>query len=301
MTKKFVVSLGLLIYILILITFHRFENSQHALEILGNIPTVVSAIATSLAFIIAVVTYISNIRIDKSKTAYTAYKEVIDNLNAILSDKTNDNSYKIFYISIAFDSLVKIEPLVTEKEHKNILSSSHVAVKHHIINSMKSLEVNEYFSSEIAFQGSYKLNISSCANALCEYWQQHVAGKSVWAKATNGNMDCFASHPYGIDSTLLMKAFAIILSEPTQISSTYGNIYQISKNCTSQHGKIIDEMGNISPLAISYILLCNQTESVIENNELKLRLKSTQDETYWFKHDLGFMGWVTTEIPEYFK
>lgn len=299
--KNKIIVVGISIYVLILITYHRFENSKYALDILGDIPTVISAIATSLAFIVASITYVSNSKKEKSKTAYDAYKETTNNLNAVLQDKEASMDFKLYYCSIAYDAIIKIEPLVTEKEHKDLLSSAHVSFRYNIVNLLNKFKVNDYFCLDIQFEKAYFNNVTSCADALCQYWDSNVKGKSTWAQTTNGKMDSFASYPYGIETKHIMKALSLFVSEPTVVAKSYCDLYDLSKDCKSKHGNLLDKIGDAVPLSLAYILLCNQTESMNANGSIQLKLKSVVDTEYWFKHDLKSVGSIVAKIPEYFK
>lgn len=73
-------SISIALYVGVLIAYHRFENSKYALEILGNIPTLLASIATAGAFAIAAATYVASSKRAPSKDAFEVYKETLDEL-----------------------------------------------------------------------------------------------------------------------------------------------------------------------------------------------------------------------------
>ena len=156
-------------YILILITYHRFENSEHTLQILGNIPTLLSSIATAGAFLIAAKTYLNSASQEKSKVAFTAYQESIENLIAILSKKEFDKSYKLYHSSLCFDAITRVETIVTAEEHKAILESKHIILKHHIEQLFLEYGVNDYFCSDKSSEKAIYYCMSKAADDLLNF------------------------------------------------------------------------------------------------------------------------------------
>ncbi|OCH02284.1 hypothetical protein [Aliivibrio fischeri] len=288
-------------YVLILITYHRFSETEY----LGDIPTMISAVATSVAVFIALITYISNINKVRSKTAYDAYKESLESLNKTLTT-TESIQDKIYFIGVCFDSLAKIEPYVTEKEHQDILASSHISIKYQVQKALNHLDINDYFLSDIKYINEYDLTISSCANSLCEYWQANISGESRWSKSINGRWDVFACYPYGVDEELLVKAFTLMVSEAVEIRKTYELLETLFKEVSSEnYGSFIQETSNLCPLAFAYILLKFQTEpiripqSIVDKPRIQLR--KTYNDKYWLYHREGVVAWNPQKIPDYFK
>ena len=288
-------------YVLILITYHRFSGSEY----LGDIPTMISAVATSVAVFIALITYISNINKVRSKTAYDAYKESLESLNKTLTS-TESIQDKIYFIGVCFDSLAKIEPHVTEKEHQDILASSHISIKYQVQKALNYLDINDYFLSDIKHINEYDLTISSCANSLCEYWQTNISGESRWSKSSNGKWDVFGYYPYGVDEELLIKAFTLMVSEAVEIRKTYELLETLFKKVSSEnYGPFIQETSKLCPLAFAYILLKFQTEPIripqSINDKPRIQLRKTYNDQYWLYHREGVVAWNPQKIPDYFK
>lgn len=292
------------IYVLILITYHRFENSEYALQILGNIPTFISTIATVLALIIALKTYLTSLDKARSKTAYDAYKESLINLSNVLANEGNLD-FKIYSIGVCFDSLAKIEPHVTEKEHRDILSSSHFVIKNQIKETLNSLQVNDFFNSKTESNYEYVQTISSCADAMCKYWHDHIAGKSYWSQTAKKQLDLFAIPPFSIDEELLEKAFALIISKPAEVEQTLQLLKTVLTLVTSErYGKYIEDVSRLCPLAFSFILLKVQTDCEnykLDEGKPRIKLKTTYDNKFWLYHKAGSIVWAPQEIPTYFQ
>jgi len=296
-----VIKVGIIMYLLVLITYHRFEDSENVLAILGDIPTAISALATSCAVIIALITYISNLKKMRSKTAYDAYKETLGSLNETLSsDQSID--YKLYFIGVCFDSLMKIEHHVTEKEHKDILGSVHISTKFNIKKTLNELRVNDYFNCNVDAEVQYEQSLSSCANALCEYWQSNLQGESSRSKQTEGITDTFASYPYAIDDTLVVKAFSLLVVEPLELNQTYVRIRKLLTEVTSNNNAdFFKGISDFCPLAFAYILLKSQVEVVKKSGEFELVLGKPHSNKYWICHKVGSVSWYPHEMPDYFK
>ncbi|RBM86808.1 hypothetical protein [Vibrio paracholerae] len=298
---KAVVIIAFIMYLFVLITYHRFEDSKNVLAILGDIPTTISALATSCAVIIALITYISNLKKMRSKTAYDAYKEALGSLNETLASEQSTD-HKLYFIGVCFESLIKIERHVTENEHRDILGSAHISTKFNIKKTLNELQVNDYLNCNANVEVPYHQSVSSCANALCEYWQSNLPGESSWSKQVNGITDSFASSPYAIDDDLVVKALALSVVEPLELKQIYDRVQKMRIEVTSNNNAhLFKEISDICPLALAYILLKSQVEVVKKSGEFELALRKTYDKKYWICHKAGSVSWCPHLIPEYFK
>ena len=286
-------------YVLILITFHRFEDSKYAIDIFSSISSVVASIATAGAFAIAAKTYIKTTAKAESNSAFAAYNETLENLIHILSNQEYDKSYKLYHSALSFDAIVKIEKLVTENEHKAILEAKHIILKHHIEQMFLLFDINDYFCSEIETESYYYYSVSKAADDMCSFWQENISGKSNLAKRTDNKVDSFSCSPYGIDDVLLVKTIALYSGHVSKIKDAAKNIDNVvPKHLTDSPHPLIKITEKLA-MPIAYLLLRKQTESFIKEDKIYLKLKNTVDDEYWLTYKTSF-GSVSETIPEYF-
>jgi hypothetical protein len=164
-----------------------FENSKYALEILGNIPTLLASIATTGAFAIAAVTYVANSKRAPSKDAFEVYKETLDELKQTLRGD-EDKGYKLYQVGVSFDALASLNQVVTEVEHRSTLLVKLVPIKHEIELLLKSLRIKDYFCHDVEHDEEYVLNIPSSADAFYTYWLKNIMGKSAFYERNEGKI-----------------------------------------------------------------------------------------------------------------
>ena len=285
------------IYIAVMITYHRFENSKLALEILGDIPTLLSAITTAGAFWIAAITYTSNARRTPSKEAFEVYKETLNELKTILRSDTEGKDYKLYHVGVSFDALANLHNVVTEPDHRSTLLVKLVPIKHEIERLLKTYAISDYFLHDIEHNEEYNSNVSSSADAFYNYWLVNIRGKSSCFKKTDGKIDFFASYPFGIDDELLIKALAMC-SQNLDLFSVKHRISGVLKVVVTQEFHELVELAGKLPLVVSYLLLKNQTEPYLEDGQIKLRLKGVFNEELWLQYKMYEGAWCTFKVPE---
>ncbi len=280
--KFWSISIGL--YVGVMITYHRFEDSKYALEIIGNIPTLLSSIATAGAFAIAAVTYVANSRRESSKDAFEVYKETLDELNQNLRAKENKN-YKLYQVGVAFDALANLNTVVTEKDHRSILLVKFVPIKHEIELLLQSFKINEYFCHDVEYKQQYHLNVPLSADAFYKYWLDNIMGKSLVFESSNGKVDFFSSYPFGIDDELLIKSLCMC-SQNLDLNDVFLRISSVLKRVETQEKHELIDFSERLPVVVAFLLLKNQTEPYTDNGLIKLRLKQAFNNKFWLQYQM---------------
>ncbi|EGR0316312.1 hypothetical protein FL840_24350 [Vibrio parahaemolyticus] len=290
-----VLAISIALYIGVLIAYHRFENSRFALEILGNIPTLLSSIATAGAFAIAAVTYVANSKRAPSKDAFEVYKETLDELKQILR-KEESKDYKLYQIGVSFDALANLNSVVTESDHRSTLLVKLVPIKHEIELLLKSYRIEDYFCHDIEHDEDYYLNISSSADAFYCYWLKNIKGKSSFYERTNGKLDFFSSYPFSIDDTLLIKALSMC-SQNLDLNAVQKRITSVLQVVETNERHELIELSNRLPETVAFLLLKNQTVPYSDNGDIKLKLKQTFNQKYWLQYNMCTGAWLCHELP----
>ena len=300
--SKLVWSIALAIYVATMVTYNRFENSEHALLILGNIPSFISAIFTSFAFVVAALTFYSSKKREPSKESYTTYKESMNDLIKILKSKDYDNEYKTYYISLAYDALSKIEKYITEDDHKKAISVFHVMLKHEIKLVLHSIKIHDYFCSKHEFKGDYFLNVTSSADALYSYWYEHISGKSDFFKKVDGKTDFFAAYPHGIGEEFLINALAMYANNNLNLANVKKNIEKSLNEVETKGNNELIILSEKLPETVAYLLLKRQTTPSGRNGDkISLKLKSSFSDTFWLSYQMTPGGWLRHELPSAIK
>ncbi|ENP8357874.1 hypothetical protein KIP00_00130 [Vibrio sp. B513a] len=288
-------SISIALYVGVLIAYHRFENSKYALEILGNIPTLLASIATAGAFAIAAATYVASSKRAPSKDAFEVYKETLDELKRILRGG-EDKGYKLYQVGVSFDALADLNQVVTEADHRSTLLVKLVPIKHEIELLLKSYRINDYFCHDVEHDENYYLNVSSCADAFYTYWLKNIVGKSAFYERTEGKVDFFSSYPFSIDDTLLIKALSLC-SQDLDLHTVQARIAGTLRVVSSNEKHELIELSERLPEAVAFLLLKNQTEPYGNNGEIKLKLRQTFNERYWIQYRMSKGSWQVFELP----
>ncbi|EGQ7650914.1 hypothetical protein EM59_016420 [Vibrio parahaemolyticus] len=269
------------LYVATMITYHRFENSDNALDILGNIPTFFASIAGVIAGLIALKTYIDSKRKEPSKVAFEAYQDSLKSLIAVLSEPNDDKAYKLYYLSVCHETFSKIEPLITEQEHKSVIAVTHNILKHYIGMLLRGHGIGDYFYCDKPYEKEYRLNVTDSANALYEYWLDNIRGHSNFFKQSKGKMEFFAASPYGISEDVLIKALAIYANDNLELSEVTKRIKTTIELTETNFKHELIELAELFPVAVAFLLLRKQTSPYRSNNGWELGLKNSYSDDYW--------------------
>lgn len=297
--KRYIWISAIAIYVGTLIIYHRFEDSKNVLDILGNIPTFLSSLTTAGAFIVAAITYNSTKKRQPSQQCFEVYNETLNDLKCILRDPSKGAGYKLYNIGIAFDSLKTLNSTLTEEDHRNIVLVKYVAIQREIEILLRGIKVHDYFcNKDVPYDKSFSRNITSSADALYDYWYKNVSGKSSLFKFSRGIMDSFASHPYGIEPELLIKALTMCCSN-LNLWAVYLSITDtMAKVDTCKPHELIFLSDNY-PETVAYLLLSYQTQPLTnKDGKVSLTLKSTYNDRYWLNYQMTTGSWLRYEIPK---
>ncbi|MFH4667137.1 hypothetical protein WMQ48_20845 [Vibrio cidicii] len=288
-------SVAIALYIGVLIVYHRFEDSKYALEIMGNIATLVASIATAGAFAIAAITYVASSKRVPSKDAFEVYKETLDELKQILRGD-EDKGYKLYQVRVSFDALADLNQVVTEADHRSTLLVKLVPIKHEIELLLKSYRIKDYFSHDIEHDEDYYLDVSSCADAFYTYWLKNIKGKSSVFQESGGEVDLFSSYPFCIDDKLLIKALSMC-TQNLDFHAVYSRISGVLKvvNTTEPHELI--ELSDRLEMPVAFLLLKNQTVPYGKGGNIKLKLRQTIDDKYWIKYRISEGACLSYGVP----
>ncbi|QUM84596.1 hypothetical protein [Moritella sp. 28] len=288
--------IAIALYIGTMITYHRFENSKHVLDILGNIPTFFASLAAIIAGFIALKTYTDSKRKEPSKAASDAFQECLKSLIEVLtSDK--DKMYKLYYVGVCHETLSKVELLITEPEHKSVIAVTHNILKHHIEILLNTHGIEDYFCFHKPYEKSYRLNICDSANALYEYWREHIRGNSNICKISTGKVDFFASSPFGIDEKLLIKALALYANDHLDLVKITARIKSKIQLIETETKHELIDFAERFPVAIAYLLLRQHTKPYRTENGLELGLLRTYSDEHWTCYNIESDICQVEEIP----
>ncbi|MCG9719137.1 hypothetical protein L1D94_21275 [Vibrio alginolyticus] len=298
--KKQVWMISIAIYVVTMITFHRFENSPKALDILGDIPTLLSALATSGAFILAAFTYYSSMRRQRSQQAFDVYKDTLNELTSVLRAENSHYTYKLDRIEVVFGILGDLYGQITEDDHKAILRAHYIHLQSELRQFVNSLPIMCYLNSRIDDGQKYDWSVTGCADALYNHWYSTISGKSTFAKHCNQRSDSFGSAPFGINKYTLMKVLCMCDGNDSYFRSfekMMGLLRKTSISISDENPLIA--LSNQTPMAVAYLLLCEQTEPYKDDaGKIALRLKSTHDDKYWLSYQMYENSWLLHEIPK---
>ncbi|EHR0760544.1 hypothetical protein KUH14_004424 [Vibrio parahaemolyticus] len=269
------------LYVVTMITYHRFENSENALDILGNIPTFLASLAAIVAGFIALKTYVDSKRKEPSKVAFEAYQDSLKSLIAVLSEPDGGKEYKLYYLSICHETFTKIEPLITEQEHRSVIAVTHNILKHHIAMLIRDHTIADYFYFDKPYEKSYRLNVTDSANALYEYWKEHIRGHSNFFKQSKGRMEVFTGSPFGISEDVLIKALAIYANDNLELSEVTKRIKATIELTETNSKHELIELADSFSVAVAYLLLKKQTSPYRSNDGWELGLKNSYSDDCW--------------------
>lgn len=269
------------LYVATLIAYHRFEDSKHALDILGNIPTFLASLAAIVAGFIALKTYVDSKRKEPSRVAFEAYQDSLKSLIAVLSEPDGSKAYKLYYLSVCHETFSKIEPLITEKEHRSVIAVTHNILKHYIGMLIRGHDINDYFYNEKPYGKPYSLSVSGAANALYEYWFDNIRGHSNVFKHSKGKMEVFGASPYGIGDEVLIKALAIYANDNLELTKVTRRIRENIERIETTGRHELIELSELFPVAVAFVLLRKQTTTYRSERGLELGLRGAYSDEYW--------------------
>ncbi|ELK8500817.1 hypothetical protein RV040_004380 [Vibrio alginolyticus] len=270
---------AIVFYICTMIAYHRFEDSKYALDILGNIPTFLASLAAVIGGLVALKTYTDSKRKEPSKAAFDAYQECLKSLIEVLTSK-EDKTYKLYYTKVCYDTLRKVEPLITQQEHKSLIAVTNNILKHHLDMLLKSYCIADYFCCHKQYEKSFPNTVTGSANALYDYWKEHVRGHSQTYKDSQGEIDSFGAYPFGIDKDFLIKALALYANDRLELNKVTERIEEnLQLIETNTRHELIDFADGF-PMLTAYLLLKTHTQSYKTENELALGLTCSYDEKY---------------------
>ncbi|MCD9498845.1 hypothetical protein [Photobacterium carnosum] len=289
--------IAIALYIATMITYNRFENSKHALDILGNIPTFLASLVAIIAGFIALKTYTDSKRKEPSRVAFEAYQDSLKSLIAVLSEPEGGKEYKLYYLSICHETFTKIEPLITEQEHRSVIAVTHNILKHHIAMLIRDHAIGDYFYFDKPYEKSYRLNVTDSANALYEYWKEHVRGHSNFFKQSKGRMEVFAGSPFGISEDVLIKALAIYANDNLELSEVTKRIKATIELTETDYKHELIELADSFSVAVAYLLLKKQTTPYRSEANWELGLKNSYDDKYWICYHVNSYHRQVEELP----
>ncbi|WP_158160343.1 hypothetical protein [Vibrio metoecus] len=209
-------------------------------------------------------------------------------------DESKD--YKLYQIGVSFDALADLNQVVTEADHRSTLLVKFIPIKHEIELLLKSYRIKDYFRHDVEHDEEYYLNISSSADAFYTYWLKNIMGKSVFYERTEGKMDIFASYPFRIDDTLLIKALSMC-SQNLNLNAVKTRILGVLKVVKTNERHELIELSERLPETVAFLLLKNQTVPYGDNGEIKLKLKQTSSERYWLQYRRSKGSCLYYELP----
>lgn len=284
------------LYVGTMITYHRFENSEHALEILGNIPTFLASLAAIVAGFIALKTYVDSKRKEPSKAASDAYQECLKSLIEVLtSDASKD--YKLYYTGVCHETLCKVEPLITEPEHKSVIAVTHSILKHHIDMLLRNYGISDYFCNDKPYENSYVLDVKNSANALYDYWKQHIRGRSNFFNKTSGRVDLFGASPFGINDELLIQVLAMYANDNLELDRVTKRITATIQQIETHTKHELIDFAERFPVTIAYLLLRKHTRPYRTEQGLELGLTGAYNDKYWICYHLSPNHRQVEELP----
>lgn len=283
---------GVIIYVLVMITLHRYPNmhdNQISTGDFANILVGLVAIAT-LGFSIWD-RHRETIK-HNSSIALESYVTSIDDLKIKLSDSEVDTDTRFFLIDNCHKNLLLCQNAITEQEHKLFAQAKYETFRTHLQLAYHHLQVEDFLTVPKELKEQYNLsywsaNWLACSYLLVSSWLKYVVPKSPFYQdhgiATYGNYLC-------TEERYICSMLSMLIAEPLSIKPTselLNRFFQFRRTCEFEllHCDLENAFENYPSLAAHLMLSHTCSAHSSKNNShpnLSIAVYDNGEKKVWF-------------------